>query len=680
MWKKFVTRIFNLIYNFCKTKLLPNSVLAQNRLFIERHAQTRRIMSNFGVTFRSSKWSHYSQKNVERSFYYSTASIKTVLTGLTLLFLSGGLLFLVTYFTDGVINVESVSSTIFNTVARWIATTEDLWSCHFGWVVFLQLIPLLLHSLVNTTIHLFWKAVDYSLRKKEENPSWTWDDEWKRLPMFSQPLTTTATSLVPVSEPTTVIEMDEMPELVLDILKRNPKLTTADALELCRLSYRIEALDPNTTRPVLNDFARERLTPRFNGNEYLRNSSLSVNVSGSETSYHNLGSYDATTGRGIFYINSWDYNVLNNCLTCPELRSVTQTILNQNSAANTMRWAYRYSNLHRKSFIASHKLTLAKRLLGTGFYDSTLFNRNVWMSDQFSSSTSAQLSLNMWAVLRNGSMNLTDEGSVLQKNDLSKGLQNREAWGAHWNLLYGATLPVGRESGKTTSMPFHLLSHYEASFHFFLKRSYLFTSLDSINVGVTDHYNVQRGGENQYLPGAVDVQSLALNSLNRQVQNTSGLELPRLSKSISTNTATQLVRGCEVRKDLSNLRSRHNILTGATLEAAINLSQATPSRPSASLFYSLLPPHVIGEEERAPETKRSQTRVHSVQRRPNLRRLLPLFHTYRCHDELLDQEFFERIKPYLQIDKWTHRDVELVKCRFAVYNRFRKEEGEDLTL
>lgn len=122
--------------------------------------------------------------------------------------------------------------------------------------------------------------------------------------MFSQPLTTTATSLVPVSEPTTVIEMDEMPELVLDILKRNPKLTTADALELCRLSYRIEALDPNTTRPVLNDFARERLTPRFNGNEYLRNSSLSVNVSGSETSYHNLGSYDATTGRGIFYINS----------------------------------------------------------------------------------------------------------------------------------------------------------------------------------------------------------------------------------------------------------------------------------------------------------------------------------------------------------------------------------------
>ena len=41
---------------------------------------------------------------------------------------------------------------------------------------------------------------------------------------------------------------------------------------------------------------------------------------------------------------------------------------------------YRYNLLHRRSILNSHKTTLTKRLIGTGFYDSSLDSLNINVS------------------------------------------------------------------------------------------------------------------------------------------------------------------------------------------------------------------------------------------------------------------------------------------------------------
>jgi hypothetical protein len=50
---------------------------------------------------------------------------------------------------------------------------------------------------------------------------------------------------------------------------------------------------------------------------------------------------------------------------------------------NSLRWSYRYNNLHRRSILNSHKLTGAKRLLSSGYFDSSSTSNNLWFSDQF---------------------------------------------------------------------------------------------------------------------------------------------------------------------------------------------------------------------------------------------------------------------------------------------------------
>jgi hypothetical protein len=48
--------LFQRLYNWIKYKTLPSSFLFKNRLFIERDSKHRRVLSNFGLSFRNSKW------------------------------------------------------------------------------------------------------------------------------------------------------------------------------------------------------------------------------------------------------------------------------------------------------------------------------------------------------------------------------------------------------------------------------------------------------------------------------------------------------------------------------------------------------------------------------------------------------------------------------------------------
>nr|AEV66645.1 ccmF_ii [Oxytricha trifallax] len=60
--------LFFKLYNWLKYKTLPSSFLFKNRLFIERDSKHRKIMNNFGLVFRNSKWSDYANNNVTLDF------------------------------------------------------------------------------------------------------------------------------------------------------------------------------------------------------------------------------------------------------------------------------------------------------------------------------------------------------------------------------------------------------------------------------------------------------------------------------------------------------------------------------------------------------------------------------------------------------------------------------------
>jgi hypothetical protein len=45
---------------------------------------------------------------------------------------------------------------------------------------------------------------------------------------------------------------------------------------------------------------------------------------------------------------------------------------------------YHYSYLHRNILKSSHKLTMVKKLMSSGFYDTKLISNNMWASDVFS--------------------------------------------------------------------------------------------------------------------------------------------------------------------------------------------------------------------------------------------------------------------------------------------------------
>jgi hypothetical protein len=225
-------------------------------------------------------------------------------------------------------------------------------------------------------------------------------------------------------------------------------------------------------------------------------------------------------------------------------------------------------------------------LLGTGFYDSNLFKRNLWMADKFSSPVASQLSLNMLAVLRNEAYTFTGKRDLLKDDDTGKFRQNQKVWGAHWNLLYGSTLPIGREDGRVSQIPFHLLSEYESSFHLFLKRAYLLTPLSGAEIFASTRYESKNLSSSKVARDLVDLHPLLLNMLNRQILLNSRLGLPTPSQ-FSTDSRRHSTKFREGRKDATRLASRHNVLSGPVLETAINVSQATAATPESSTFYSL---------------------------------------------------------------------------------------------
>ena len=156
---------------------------------------------------------------------------------------------------------------------------------------------------------------------------------------------------------------------------------------------------------------------------------------------------------GFFFINDVNYEKLSNFLfSFNELWIINSSLKNQLNSSKWNRWLYRYSILHRKILKNSHKITLSKKLINSGFYDSNLFNKNIWASEHFSN------------------------------------IKSLETLNSFFNIYYGNVFNLNLpqflnykmlENNTNQKVSLNFLNFYENSYFWYLKRFYLLNTIPS---------------------------------------------------------------------------------------------------------------------------------------------------------------------------------------------------------
>ena len=191
------------------------------------------------------------------------------------------------------------------------------------------------------------------------------------------------------------------------------------------------------------NFSLNHLNTRFNWNLYNLNQEL------------DQYSYLVKNKAGMFFLDDFNYQKLSHYIfNYKELWSLNLYLKNQLNSAKWNRWLYRYSILHRKSLRTSHKITLSKKLINSGFYDSKIFNKNIWASEHLNYLNQKN---NFNSLFFNYYKDLFAETSI---NHVT-----------YYNSY------VTNNGNQKNSLS--LFNFYENSYFWYLKRFYLFNTLPS---------------------------------------------------------------------------------------------------------------------------------------------------------------------------------------------------------
>ena len=93
------------------------------------------------------------------------------------------------------------------------------------------------------------------------------------------------------------------------------------------------------------------------------------------------------TKQGNIYLEKFffkDYNYLNTNYTLNS--ELNEALNNQTLSFKINRFLYHYNLLHSRILKNSHKITMTKKIISTGFYDLQLVDNNIWTSDFLSNS------------------------------------------------------------------------------------------------------------------------------------------------------------------------------------------------------------------------------------------------------------------------------------------------------
>ena len=437
--------IFKRLYNWIKFKTLPPSVLFKNRLYIERDSKTRRITSNLGLTFRNSKWTNYSRTdinlNLKTQFFNSLSVIVFLLVvffwltnGSTLYntdLINNDFLFFIWYLKDICLYYCFSLVTLFTFLLTFLI--EKCYTSFSGLIFTKHLQSKTLTSSQTPTIpsnHYKYIYYNWLLQSKT-----SWDNSHHHL--FKS-----------------LDQSKNDPNYLTLLFQINNCLSRLDTnlLDTTRLasSPTFFTLKANFTTLLKQRNFQTSVESAFTPSLSVLNSRFHWNLSTLLTVL-NTSSKEVLNFHDSFYITSLNFMELNNSLLFNNyFTNLNASVVNQLDTLKSHKFLYNYSFLHRKILKDSHKLTMVKRLITSGFYDSTLVTKNLWASDFFNKVTSPH---NL----------LEGELKLLYKN-------------LYHNTFFTNYLMDSNKVNKTLT-ELNLFSFYEVSYFWFLKRFYLFNNL-----------------------------------------------------------------------------------------------------------------------------------------------------------------------------------------------------------
>jgi hypothetical protein len=453
--------LFSRLYNWIKYKTLPPSVLFLNRLFVERDSKHRRVTSNLGLTFRNSKWSTYARSNINLSSRMSY--ITTLLKILSVIvFIIAFANFSKYYYTD---SFNSLVYTVF-----WFLSDADIYlklvfssSLIYS---FQSFISFTLNRLFNYDLnsssygtHISSASQELSIPKRLHKPVfYSW--------LINKP---NGLSYENLFQPTNVSSsVVTKSEVFTNLFKLTHNVGLA-SIDTCSGSLLGETstVGSNNSKFWLQQLEQSlysnsatSTTSSFNElNKWsLANIAIEDNLNG------NLGKNIS----GLFYETSTSYSELaQRSLLFPEASLIRNSVNNQLSVIQWNRWLYKYNLLHRSLLKTASSITFTKRLISTGFYSSSLSTRNIWAS---SAITSSKLDNSSFA-----NLSRTLYGDLNKLGNVSEtSLRSSQSF---------------LNSNSITSLKF-----YELSYYWFIKRFYIWNTLDSNSIKAT------RSLQNNLLP------------------------------------------------------------------------------------------------------------------------------------------------------------------------------------
>ena len=160
-----------------------------------------------------------------------------------------------------------------------------------------------------------------------------------------------------------------------------------------------------------------------------------------------------TVWKGNFYMNELNLNTLNHLSSKSQYAVLWSDAISEVvKSTKSQYWLYKYSTLHRAVFKNTHTLTVTKRLIGAGFFDSKLTKSNLWAANELQATT--------------------NYAEFQERNKATMG------------LLYNSSKSFTNSLSVTNSLntagtDLTSLGLYQKSFDWFLTRSYHFSGLQS---------------------------------------------------------------------------------------------------------------------------------------------------------------------------------------------------------
>ena len=473
--------LFQRIYNWCKYKTLPSSFLFKNRLFIERDSKHRRIMSNFGLSFRNSKWSNFEVYNIKNNFR-------------TLYFKYLFYIFFFFFIIFSFLNFKSyyICFYLVNNLTFFFWLSADTFDYYLSFLIWSFT---LIFSLFFNLIYSYFFLNDFfnNYNKKNFLNTFSSNNNLKSVYISKSNLNSLLYSWL--TNPHS-LKNDKILENIFEN-KINQKWWNENFdffMKLYKTSYFLNLMSnqnslfnlANKTNFLINSaFDNKHLLAFFNNNPSLKNYSsaifsffLNQNKSYFDLKNSNsrsliflkknydwnlynftneINTYDylLKNKNGLFLLTNFNYEKLSFLSTnFQELFLLNNFFKNQLNSSKWNRWLYKYSILHRKILKNSHKITLIKRLINSGFYDSKLFTTNIWATAQLNKLNSNQTFKSFIDVFYGNMLN------------------------ANTNYLHlNHTFTINNNNSQAFSL--NLLNFHETSYFWYLKRFYNFNTLSN---------------------------------------------------------------------------------------------------------------------------------------------------------------------------------------------------------